>query len=454
MATRLQRVVSSETIAAVATPSGQGGVGIVRISGSKLGTFAAAILGRQPKARFATFSEFLGSDGSVIDSGIALYFQAPNSYTGEDVLELQGHGGPVVMHMLLRRCIELGARLAEPGEFTRRAFLNGKIDLTQAESVADVISAASERAVRCAMRSLRGEFSDSVRDIDGGLLELRKFVEATLDFPEEEIDAADKADISGRLDELVEKLALTLERTRKGSVLRDGVKAVLAGRPNVGKSSLMNRLAGEEISIVTAIPGTTRDVLRHSITLGGIPVHFIDTAGLRDTSDEVEALGVRKSWGEIEDADFVLFVADATVGWTSDDETLFGRLPRDLPTIVIFNKVDLVDANVLDGIQAPLGEKAFVSAKTGKGIAQLKEFAQRTSGLTSSAEDVLLGRARHVEALERSYSALIGARSSIGAPELMAEELRMAHHAFGAITGEVSADDLLGEIFSSFCIGK
>lgn len=445
---------SPETIAAVATPPGQGGVGIVRISGSELGSFSAAILGRQPKARFATHAEFLGGDGSVIDSGIALYFPGPNSYTGEDVLELQGHGGPVVMHMLLRRCIELGARLAEPGEFTRRAFLNGKIDLAQAESVADVISAASESAARCAIRSLRGEFSDSVREIDGGLLELRKFVEATLDFPEEEIDAADKADISGRLNGLIDKLSRTLQRTRQGSVLRDGVKAVLAGRPNVGKSSLMNRLAGEEISIVTAIPGTTRDVLKHSISLGGIPVHFVDTAGLRDTTDEVEAIGVRKSWSEIEDADFVLFVADAGIGWTSDDEALFRRLPKDLPTIIIFNKVDLVDPATVKAAQSPMGEKVFVSAKTGLGIGQLREFAQRASGLTSSVEDVFLGRARHVEALERSYSALISARQLISAPELMAEELRMAHHAFGTITGEVTADDLLGEIFASFCIGK
>ena len=447
-------MVHPETIAAVATPPGQGGVGVVRISGTGLGSISTAILGRQPKPRHATLAEFLTRDGTTIDTGIALYFPAPNSYTGEDVLELQGHGGPVVMHMLLQRCIELGARIAQPGEFTRRAFLNGKIDLAQAESVADLISAASESAVRCAIRSLRGEFSDSVREIDAGLLELRKFVEATLDFPEEDIDDSDRADISGRLDGLIGQLTDTLDRTRQGSVLRDGVRAVLAGRPNVGKSSLMNRLAGEEISIVTAIPGTTRDVLKHSVNLGGIPVHFVDTAGLRDASDEVEAIGVKKSWNEIENADFVLFVADAAGGWTLEDEALFGRLPKGLPTLIIFNKTDLLNADPLDRPGMPLGETISASAKTGEGIGQLRAFVQKACGLTSSVEDVFLGRARHVEALERSHSALVSARRVIGVPELMAEELRRAHQAFGSITGEVSADNLLGEIFSSFCIGK
>jgi tRNA modification GTPase len=447
-------VANPETIAAVATPPGMGGVGIVRVSGSDLASILAAILSRQPKKRVATQADFLGSDGSVIDNGLALYFQGPHSYTGEDVLELQGHGGPVVMHMLLRRCLELGARIAEPGEFTRRAFLNGKLDLAQAEAVADVIAAESESAVRCAIRSLRGEFSDSVNDIDRNLLELRTYVEATLDFPEEDIDRSDRAEIDARLSRLVDQLALTLEKTRQGSILRNGVTAVLAGRPNVGKSSLMNRLAGEEISIVTAVPGTTRDALKHSINLGGIPFHFVDTAGLRETSDEVESIGIRKSWKSIEDADIVLFVVDASRGWTDEDDALLERLPARLPTIVIFNKVDLVDSSVIENARITSSHAVWVSARTGNGIDRLIEIARTVCGLTSPAEDVFLGRARHLEALQTSLSALVRARNLVDAPELMAEELRSAHRAFGTITGQISADDLLGEIFSSFCIGK
>ncbi len=447
-------MANPETIAAVATPPGMGGVGIVRVSGSDLASILAAILSRQPKKRVATQADFLGSDGSVIDNGLALYFQGPHSYTGEDVLELQGHGGPVVMHMLLRRCLELGARIAEPGEFTRRAFLNGKLDLAQAEAVADVIAAESESAVRCAIRSLRGEFSDSVNDIDRNLLELRTYVEATLDFPEEDIDRSDRAEIDARLSRLVDQLALTLEKTRQGSILRNGVTAVLAGRPNVGKSSLMNRLAGEEISIVTAVPGTTRDALKHSINLGGIPFHFVDTAGLRETSDEVESIGIRKSWKSIEDADIVLFVVDASRGWTDEDDALLERLPARLPTIVIFNKVDLVDSSVIENARITSSHAVWVSARTGNGIDRLIEIARTVCGLTSPAEDVFLGRARHLEALQTSLSALVRARNLVDAPELMAEELRSAHRAFGTITGQISADDLLGEIFSSFCIGK
>ena len=447
-------MANPETIAAVATPPGQGGVGIVRVSGPDLTAVAAGLLGRLPTPRLATHADFFAGDGSVIDNGIALYFRAPHSYTGEDVLEFQGHGGPVVIHMVLRRCQELGARLAEPGEFTRRAFLNGKIDLAQAESVADVIAAASESAARCAVRSLRGEFSASVDEIDRGLLELRKYVEATLDFPEEDIDETDRVEINHRLSHLINHVSVTLDKARQGSLLREGVTAVLAGRPNVGKSSLMNRLAGEEVSIVTATPGTTRDALKHSINLGGIPVRFIDTAGLRDAAEEIEAIGIQKSWKAIEEADLVLFVVDAKLGWTTDDESLFGRFPTRIPAVVIFNKSDLVEPQSGAKFASRTGSEIFVSAKTGDGIEKLTEMARKACGLTAPLEDVFLGRARHLEALAKSLDALVRAQVQIDAPELMAEELRFAHRAFGSITGQITADDLLGEIFSSFCIGK
>lgn len=444
---------NADVIAAIATPPGRGGIGIVRISGSDLREFAAAIIAGIPEARAATRAEFRAGDGSVIDTGIALYFSSPASYTGEDVLELQGHGGPVIMRMLLRRCLELGARIAEPGEFTRRAFLNDKLDLAQAEAVADIIEAASETAARCALRSLKGEFSNEVNDIGGDLLLLRTWVEATLDFPEEDLDATDRNEIISRLEALQAAVSRTLSKTQQGSILREGLNVVLVGQPNVGKSSLLNRLAREDIAIVTPIPGTTRDALRQTIQVRGIPVNIIDTAGLRESTDEVEVIGIQRTWESIGIADLVMLVVDASAGITASDEAIVAGFPAGLPCITVFNKIDLVSTS--SGIAHSMNDSAlFVSAKTGAGLEELQLAIERASGWQASGEDVFLGRERHIVALKSAMNALLLAGGLIDRPELLAEELRVAHQSLGVITGEVSADDLLGEIFSSFCIGK
>lgn len=444
---------NADVIAAVATPSGRGGIGIVRVSGCDLGVFAQAITGVVPEARVATRAEFLAADGSVIDSGIALYFRSPASYTGEDVLELQGHGGPVILQMLMRRCLELGARIAEPGEFTRRAFLNDKLDLAQAEAVADIIEAASVGAARCALRSLKGEFSNEVNVIGNDLLMLRTWVEATLDFPEEDIDATDRGEISARLHALKEAVSRTLSKSEQGSILRAGLNVVLVGRPNVGKSSLLNRFAREDVAIVTPIPGTTRDALRQTIQVRGIPVNIIDTAGLREASDEVEAIGIQRTWDSIGKADLVILVVDASVGITASDEAILAEFPPGLSRMTVFNKIDLVPIG--SEVAAKGSDPAlFVSAKSGAGLDELQLAVERASGWQASGEDVFVGRERHIVALKEAFRALTLASGLLDCPELLAEELRRAHHSVGAITGEVSADDLLGEIFSSFCIGK
>lgn len=402
--------------------------------------------------RVATYTDFIAADGTVIDSGIALYFPAPASYTGEDVLELQGHGGPVVMQMLLRRCLELGARIANPGEFTLRAYLNDKLDLAQAEGVADIIDAASETAARCALRSLKGEFSSAVNAIDRDLLVLRTYVEATLDFPEEDIDEADQREILSRLSQVDERLAQALFKSSQGSILRNGVSVVIAGRPNVGKSSIMNRLAREEVAIVTSVPGTTRDAIRQSIQVRGIPINVIDTAGLRETSDEVEAIGMQRTWDSIGRADVVLHIVDAATGVTESDHEILARIPASLKRVTVFNKTDLVPVLA---VTADSGESSiWVSAKTGAGIDGLEELLVTISGWQSTGEEVFLGRERHLVALRSAKESISKAIGQSSRPELMAEELRIAHWQLGSITGQVSADDLLGEIFSNFCIGK
>lgn len=444
---------SSDTIAAVATAQGQAGIGVVRVSGKDLVWLAIQLLGKLPTPRVATRAEFLDADDGPIDSGIAIFFRGPASYTGEDVLELQGHGGPVVLQMLLRRCMALGARLAEPGEFTRRAFLNDKIDLAQAESVADLIEAATETAARCALRSLQGEFSAVIEDIAKELVELRMLVEATLDFPEEEVDAIHRNDTVERLERLSEKVSRALTGGRQGSVLRSGLQVVLAGQPNVGKSSILNRLAGEEIAIVTEIPGTTRDAVRQMIQAEGVPMHIIDTAGLRETMDRIEAIGIARSWDAIKKADVLLLVVDACAGLAAADRAVMSRLPEALKRVTVFNKIDL-SGDPPTVSEDTSGWVIHLSARTGEGIDGLRRALLALAGWQSGSEDIFMARERHLVALERVSEALARARQQLAQSELLAEELRVTQRELDAITGEFTSDDLLGAIFSRFCIGK
>jgi tRNA modification GTPase len=442
-----------DPIAAIATAPGRAGIGVVRVSGRSLAPLAQALLGKVPAARRAIRASFLDARGAAIDDGLALYFPAPHSYTGEEVLELQGHGGPVVMRMLLRRCLELGARLAEPGEFTRRAFLNDKLDLAQAESVADLIEAATDSAARCALRSLRGEFSAAVEALVRQLIELRMLVEATLDFPDDEIDPLDRSDAQGRHASLLQAIETALAKSRQGSLLRTGLQVVLAGQPNVGKSSLLNRLAGEELAIVTAIPGTTRDSVRQAIQIDGVPLNIVDTAGLRDTEDEVERLGIARTWSEIGKADVVLLLVDARAGVTMQDLELVARIPQDIKRIFVHNKSDLAGTGArLEPTQA--GTSICLSAKTGAGMELLRAELLIIAGWQQGAEDLFMARERHLVALRGAAEHVARAGEQFSRPELFAEELRQAQERLNSITGEFAADDLLGEIFSRFCIGK
>ena len=449
-------VNSADTIAAIATAPGRGGVGVIRISGSNLLPFAFALTGKTPKPRHATLADFRAAEGAAVDSGILLFFPGPHSFTGEDVLELQGHGGPVVMQMLLARCLDLGARLAEPGEFSRRAFLNGKLDLAQAEAVADLIDAATASAARSAVRSLQGEFSQAIHALTDELINLRMLVEATLDFPEEDIDFLKAADAFGRLERLQRKLAEIFDRAGQGKLLQSGLHVVLAGQPNVGKSSLLNRLAGDELAIVTPVAGTTRDALRSTIQIEGIPLHIIDTAGLRETEDEVEKIGIERSWREIERADVVLLLVDARSGVGEADREILARLPEGLKRVTVYNKIDLSGA-VAERHDEADGVAISLSAKANQGIELLRSELLRIAGW-HPAEDVFIARERHLRALAAAQEHIAAAdrvvRSERPALELFAEELRLAQRALGEITGEFSADDLLGVIFSRFCIGK
>jgi tRNA modification GTPase len=442
-----------DTIAAVATAPGRAGIGVIRVSGPTLGNFAYALCGITPSPRVATLCSFADADGSVIDRGIALYFPAPRSYTGEDVLELQGHGGPAVLQRLLRRCLALGARVAEPGEFSKRAFLNGKMDLAQAEGVADLIDAATEQAARAASRSIQGEFSAAVHAVASQLLELRALTEATLDFPEEEIDAGTRDDQSARLKRVKAQLSRLLAASDQGSLLRDGAVIVLAGQPNAGKSSLLNRLAGAEVAIVTEIPGTTRDAIRQTINLQGVPVHVIDTAGLRESRDAVEQIGIARTWAAIENADLAVLVIDATQGESAADRAILARLPEGLRCLRAYNKADL--AGIATGRREDGAELSVVlSAKTGDGVEDFRVALAQAIGWRGEAEGVFMARARHLEALRAAEAALARAEAQLASQELFAEELRKSHEALMGITGTVTADDVLGEIFSRFCIGK
>jgi len=442
-----------DPIAAIATAPGRGGIGVVRVSGKSLLPLVQALLGATPAPRRALRTAFFDAHGAAIDDGIALYFPAPRSYTGEDLLELQGHGGPVVMQMLLKRCLELGARLAGPGEFTRRAFLNDKLDLAQAESVADLIEAATDSAARCALRSLRGEFSAAIEELVRQLIELRMLVEATLDFPEEELDPLDRADVKGRHARLTGAIETALKKSRQGSLLRTGLQVVLAGRPNVGKSSLLNRLAGEELAIVTAIPGTTRDSVRQAIHIDGVPLNIVDTAGLRDAQDEVERMGIARTWSEIGKADVVLLLVDARAGVTKRDLELVERVPQGVKRVFVHNKIDLA-GNAPRVQRGETSTSLHLSAKTGAGMDLLRAELLAVAGWQQGAEDLFMARERHLVALRQAAQHATRAGEHFGRPELFAEELRLAQEQLNSITGEFAADDLLGEIFSRFCIGK
>ena len=450
----------SPTIAAVATAPGRGGVGVIRISGKNLLLLAQQISGgKTPKPRLALYTDFLDAENRAIDSGLMLYFSAPASFTGEDVIELQGHGGPVVMQMLLSRCLELGARLAEPGEFTKRAFLNNKLDLAQAESVADLIDASSQSAARMAVRSLKGAFSQHIHALVDELITLRMLVEATLDFPEEDIDFLEAADARGRLADLQGRLKTVLAQAQQGAVLREGMNVVLVGAPNVGKSSLLNALAGDDIAIVTDIAGTTRDTVREQITLDGIPVHITDTAGLRDTDDTVEKIGIERSGKALAEADVALILIDPAEGLNQKTRDILAALPPNLKKIEVHNKIDLAGTapSLSDGLTLESGADTLIalSAKTGSGLDLLKQALLQQIGWQGESEGLFLARRRHTLALETAQSELDNAAlCGNDQIELLAEHLRLAQAACSEITGEFTADDLLGVIFSRFCIGK
>lgn len=443
---------SADIIAAIATAQGRGGVGVVRISGRGLEALAEGVLGKLPAPRHATYCGFLDGQGDTLDQGIALFFPAPHSFTGEDVLELQGHGGPAVLQLLLQRCLDLGARLAQPGEFTRRAFLNDKLDLAQAESVADLIDANTAEAARSAMRSLRGDFSAVVHNLVDELVYLRMLVEAMLDFPEEEVDAVDLAQRDALLGSLRARLQQTLDTAKQGCLLREGAHIVIAGQPNVGKSSLLNRLSGEEVALVSDVPGTTRDVIRQAIQIRGVPLHIMDTAGLRESEDVVENMGIARTRQTLHRADLILVLLDAAKGITVQDEAILAGLPADIPRLLVLNKADLLQGESAD---VPEGmSHVRISARTGEGIDGLRQKLLDAVGWRDQESGAFMARERHLRALGLAQAHLRQAAGVIAQAELFAEELRLAQHALNEITGEFTPDDLLGEIFSRFCIGK
>ncbi len=432
------------TIAALATPAGRGGIGVIRISGTLVAEIANILLKQLPKPRYATYSSFTDKTGNLIDQGIAIYFPAPNSFTGEDVLELQGHGGPVVMDLLLNTVINLGARLARPGEFSERAFLNDKLDLVQAEAIADLIDSASGQAVRCALRSLQGDFSAQINTLVEKVIWLRSYVEAGIDFSDEEIDLLAEGQVVSKITELTEKIDIILAKAQQGYLLKEGMQIVLVGAPNVGKSSLLNCLAGRDTAIVTPVPGTTRDIIREQIQIDGMPLHITDTAGLRVTEDIIEQEGIRRTKLAIEAADLVILLLDENSSKTNHSHAILAKSP-----LIIRNKIDLNQqpAGMRDGI-------LYLSAKTGEGIDILTDYLKEKAGLQSNTEGTFLARRRHLDALQRAKLALITALSHSTAYELLAEELRQAQQALNEITGEFTSDDLLGQIFSTFCLGK
>jgi len=449
-----------DTIAAIATAAGRGGVGIVRISGPDSLAYAKSLLGFIPKNRFAHYCDFFDENAQRLDQGIALFFKGPNSFTGEDVVELQAHGGPVVLDLLLKTIVRLGGRLAEPGEFSQRAFLNDKLDLIQAEAVADLINSTSEHAARSALRSLQGEFSAQINQLVAKLIELRTFVEAAIDFPEEEVDFLTDSNVLVQLDDLLSTLEVLLTNANQGALLSEGIRVVIAGKPNAGKSSLLNALAGKDTAIVTEIEGTTRDVLKEQINIDGMPLHIIDTAGLRESDDKVERIGIDRAWQEIEQADRILLVYDANASENDDLDQPWAdfvqRLASTKYLTLIRNKIDTLglDAGIDQNGSYPV---ISLAAKTKQGLQFLTEHLKDCVGFNSTNEGSFTARRRHINALEKALDAMKQGRrqlTAMNAGELLAEDLRIAQEALGEITGKFRPDDLLGEIFSSFCIGK
>ena len=450
----------TDTIAAIASAPGRGAVGVIRVSGPGVPQIAEAIVGNLPAPRIAQFAHFLGSDGAPLDRGLALYFPAPASYTGEHVLELQGHGGVLVLDSLLKRLLELGCRMARAGEFSERAFLNGKIDIAQAEAIADLIDAGSVEAARAAVRSMQGEFSAHINELQAQITELRTLVEAAIDFPDEELDFVPGSELGRRIAKIFMSFDAISAAARQGALLREGLNVVIAGKPNAGKSSLLNKLVGDEIAIVTDQPGTTRDVLRQQVHLDGLPLNLIDTAGLRRAADVVEAEGVRRALAELSRADRVLYMLDAAAPLSESSASNLtaelGELPKDVPVTLVFNKIDLsgAEASVDESRDPP---QVFLSARTGAGLDLLRAHLKSRAGYRSGDSGALSARRRHLDALDRARSSVAQAAQTLAttrAFELFAEELRLAQLALGEITGEFSSDDLLGEIFGSFCIGK
>ncbi len=453
--------MTTDTIVAQATAPGRGGVGIIRISGDKASDVAIAVLDHLPKTRYADYCDFKDANGQVIDQGIALFFKGPNSFTGEDVLELQGHGGQIVLDMLIKRVMEVdGVRIAKPGEFSEQAFMNDKLDLAQAEAIADLIDATSEQAAKSALNSLQGEFSTQIHELVEQVTNLRLYVEAAIDFPDEEVDFLSDGKIAASLNRIIDKLDVVQSSAKQGAIIREGMKVVIAGRPNAGKSSLLNALAGKESAIVTEIAGTTRDVLREHIHLDGMPLHIIDTAGLRDTTDTVELIGIERAWAEIDNADQVLFMVDGTTTDAVNPHDIWpefiDRLPKNLGVTVIRNKADLTGEPL--ATTEDNGHKVFkLSAKTGLGVSELKDHLKTLMGYQSNLEGGFIARRRHLEALDLASRHLLLGKEQLEvfqAGELLAEELRMCQLALSEITGKFTSDDLLGKIFSSFCIGK
>ena len=444
-------MISHDTIAAIASAPGRGAVGIVRLSGTEVPGIAGVLLGRLPAARRASLASFLDARGGTIDRGIAVYYPPPGSFTGEPVLELFAHGGVLVLDLLMRRALELGCRAARPGEFSERAFLNGKMDIAQAEAVADLIDAGTEAAARAAVRSMQGEFSARIRELQALLTDLRVHVEAAIDFPDEEIDFLSAPAITGRLTRVIECFGAIESAARQGALLREGLTVVIAGKPNAGKLSLLNRLVGDEVAIVTEAPGTTRDVLRQHLHLDGLPLNLIDTAGLRGAQDAAEAEGIRRARHEMQRADRILYVIDASAEATPDLDSL----PTDVPVTLVLNKIDLTGlmAGIIEGTPA----RIYVSARTGAGVDSLREHLKASAGYRGGESGALSARRRHLDALGRAHTLVEGAWQALKdsqAFELFAEDLRLAQRALSEITGEVSSEDLLGQIFGSFCIGK
>ncbi|MDG6778734.1 tRNA uridine-5-carboxymethylaminomethyl(34) synthesis GTPase MnmE [Thiomicrorhabdus sp. zzn3] len=445
-----------DTIAAIATAPGRGGVGIVRVSGPLAGPIAQQMLGKMPQPRYAHYGPFYGEDNRVLDHGIALYFPGPNSFTGEDVFELQGHGGPVVLQWLLNRVVTLGARLAEPGEFSKQAFMNDKLDLAQAEAIADLIDASSDQAARSALRSLQGDFSAQINELVEELIQLRLYVEAAIDFPEEEIDFLSDGKVAGQLQHILDRLHGVSASAQQGVLLREGMSVVILGRPNAGKSSLLNALSGRESAIVTDIAGTTRDIVREEINIDGMPLHILDTAGVREATDQVERIGIERAWQALDSADRVLVMLQAGEAIHPEDQAILDKLPAHIPVTLIRNKIDLIDHP--PGVEQE-GERTVIwlSAKQKQGLELLRDHLKTVMGYEQTSEGVFMARKRHLDALQTALQWTengLHQLQEFAAGELLAEDLRLAQEALAEITGRFTSDDLLGRIFTSFCIGK